>query len=32
VAQIAAEEAVAEGEVALRMQMARDLQAPGELT
>jgi hypothetical protein len=32
VAQIAAEEAVAEGEVALRVQMARDLQASCELT
>ena len=32
VAQIAAEEAVAEGEIALRMQMARDLQTTGELT
>ena len=32
VAQIAADEAVAEGEVALRVQMARDLQASCELT
>jgi hypothetical protein len=32
IAQIAAQEAVAEGEVALRVQMARDLQAACELT
>jgi len=32
IAQIAAQEAMAEGEVALRVQMARDLQASAELT